>query len=96
MLDRAFCLYRAHVLQFLRPVVLLFMPVLALQVIGATWLAAPPLLVAMLGWSVTVRLSAVALLPLSAHDWRHQTPLPSRSTAVADVRCAPFDRRAAH
>ena len=77
VLDRAFRICRAHVLQFLRPVVLLFMPVLALQVIGATWLAAPPLLIAMLGWIVTVRLSAVALLPLSAHGWRHQTPLPT-------------------
>ncbi|MCG8351458.1 MAG: hypothetical protein MI924_27125 [Chloroflexales bacterium] len=72
LLDWAFRIYRAQCFRFVRPVVLLFLPVLALQYIGVTWLAAPPLLVAMLGWIITVRLTAAPLISLSAQCWRCQ------------------------
>ncbi|MCG8353887.1 MAG: hypothetical protein MI924_39485 [Chloroflexales bacterium] len=76
VLDAAFRSYRRHFLQFLGPVILFFIPVLTVQILGVTWFAASPLVVVMLGWMVTARLSAYPLIQLNAQGHYHQDRLP--------------------
>ena len=87
LLDSAFRIYRAYVLQFIRPVALLFMPVLALQAGSAV---ASRRHAGLDRYRALERGSAYS--PECALLAPSNDP-PNRSTAVANVQIPSFDRR---